>query len=467
MSSTQPTLVTRLGSYQLLAICLAGAVTVVVSCTSAISFGYRSDDVHIALETAAILVSALAAFLIYGRFRHTGTVSELILSAALTLLVLANLARLVEPLFSEMPGDEEAVWVPLWITLLASGILAAAAFAPQRRLPHPERAAFAILGAVLAAGALILAAALLGSRLSAGIDPGLSPAASSDPRVVGAPALLAIQLTAMALLIVASAGFTLRARASGDELLGWLAVAATIGAFTRLNYFLFPSVYSHWVFTGDFMRLVFYLLILAGALRQISAYQTQAAEAAVLEERRRVARDLHDGLAQDLAFISMHASELSRSEARVAPIADAAEHALADSRGAIAALGRPADEALGVSAATLARALTKRSGADVKVDVDEGIETSHERREGVLRILSESISNAIRHGGGSEIIVRLKAEPYLCLTVKDDGSGFDPDAIEADGFGLSGIRERVERLGGEFRLRTRPGEGTEVEVMLP
>ena len=462
-SGGQPGIVRRLLEYQLLVggVCAAG--TLAVSVLSAISLGYRNAELHVALETVAALVSALAAFLLYGRFRRTRTLRELILAQALTLLTCANLASALSPSASSTL-DRNAVWVPLFVQMLAALSVAAAAYAPSRQV-RSRQGPVAVLGAIALAGATVAIALVAAPHLSTGIDPGLSPASATDPRVVGSPGLLICQLVAMALYVIAAVGFAAGARRTSDELLGWLSLAATVAAFSRLNYFLFPSGYSDWVFTGDIFRVAVYVFVLVGVVRQIVEYQKSSQRAAVLEERRRIAQDLHDSLAQDLAFIAMQAERLSREDPRAARIAEAADFAIAGSRGAILALGIRPDEPVGDSIAALARILTRRSGAELELTVENGIETSPERRDALLRVLSEAISNALRHGKASTITVRLSSRPCLRLVVADDGAGFAQR--EGGGLGLTGMQARVEELGGEFRLRSQPGAGTELEVQLP
>ena len=462
-SGGQPAIVRRLPEYQLLVAGACVAVTLTVSVLSAVKLGYRSDEAHVALETVAGLVSGLAAFLLYGRFRRTGLLPELLLAAALTLLTCANLASAFSPSASSSL-DREAVWVPLFVQLLAALSVAAAAFAPRRQVHWRYAGPLAFLGAIALAGAAVGIGLIAAPDLSTGIDPQLSPASATNPRVVGSAGLLSCQLLAMTLYAVASLGFSRGARRAGDELLAWLCLAATVAAFSRLNYFLFPSGYSDWVFTGDIFRVAAYMLVLVGAVRQIADYQRSSQEAAVLEERRRIAQDLHDGLAQDLAFIAMQAEALGLSDSRAARIAEAADYAIAGSRGAILALGIRPDEPLGDSIAALARTLTRRSGAQVELLLEEGIRTTPDRRDALLRVLSEAISNALRHGKASKLTVRLSGEP-LRLVVRDDGAGFAQR--EGGGLGLTGMRNRVDGLGGEFRLRSEPGAGTEIEVSLP
>jgi signal transduction histidine kinase len=84
----------------------------------------------------------------------------------------------------------------------------------------------------------------------------------------------------------------------------------------------------------------------------------------------------------------------------------------------------------------------------------------------LLRIVREAVTNAARHGEAGQITVRLSNGRGLHLEVKDDGKGFDP-VDRRGGFGLESMRERAIALGGEFRLDSSPGHGTEIQVVLP
>lgn len=194
-------------------------------------------------------------------------------------------------------------------------------------------------------------------------------------------------------------------------------------------------------------------------------------QAAVFDERRRIARDLHDGVAQDLAFIFLRGQELADRDSRAEAIVTAARQALASARRAIHALTDPADESLPTAVARVATSLADRSGTGLELDLDDRAETGGRAREELLLIVREAISNATRHGSASKIHVALSANGGLRLAISDDGCGFQNGAstsqAEMGGFGLTSMHERVEDLGGELRLRSRPGEGTKVEVMLP
>jgi signal transduction histidine kinase len=462
-------LLKRLPSIQILVLAAGLAGTALVAALPSLDFAYRSREVHVAIETAASAIAALAAFLLYGRLRQTGSRTDLALIVGLALLSVSNLAAALLPSFDG--ANDYVVWVPLSARVVGAAVLTWAAFASRRPLRRPSRAPVYLAGAGLGIlGVLGIGWAVVG-QLPTGLHPNLSPMASDSPHIVGAAGLIAIQIVVIALIGVAAVGFTRSARRSGDELLGWIAIGTTFAAIARLNFLLFPSISSDWIFTGDVARLAAYLAILVGAFRQIAAHQGSAARAAVLEERNRIARELHDGLAQDLAYISMQSRRLAeRDGGGAAALAGAADRALVQSRGAIEEL-TGMDGSLSAALTSLARELTDRANVRLELDLDEQAEASPEVRANLLRIVSEAISNAIRHGAASMIRIKLHDDHGLRLSIADDGTGFDPDRAqnggpEPGGFGLRSMGERARRLDGNLRVRSRAGTGTEVEVVL-
>jgi signal transduction histidine kinase len=341
------------------------------------------------------------------------------------------------------------------------------------RLSDPRRAAawtLAALATVLAAIGLVII--LIEGTLPVGVDPALGPETPDRAFLEGNLVLHVIQLLSATLFGMAAVGFARRAARTGDELMTWFAAGATLSAFARVHYFLFPSLYTDWVYTGDFFRVAFYVVLLIGIGHEIDRYWRDHARAAVLEERRRMARDLHDGLAQELAFIATQSKYLAGPEedSSMTQIAVAADRALDESRRAIAALTRPLDEPLAVVLADVSEEVAGRVGLELDLNLSVDVDVSPQTREALLRIVREAVTNAARHGKATLVRVELANGRGVRLRVSDNGSGFDPAHVEPSevgGFGLTSMRERAEELGGNLKVRSRPGTGTEIEVALP
>jgi signal transduction histidine kinase len=252
----------------------------------------------------------------------------------------------------------------------------------------------------------------------------------------------------------------------------WLALFAVIASVAFFNYALLPTLYTELIYAGDILLLVADLALLIGMTREIATYQDAVAQAAVLDERRRLARDLHDGVAQELAFI---ASQL-RWSAGAPPdnremdhILEAVERALDESRGAIAALSRSVDEPLHLALAHTAMDVAERLGGRVELELDEEIQVPAPWREALGRIVREAVANAIRHGHARTVKVEFREDgdgrPWL--KISDDGDGFDlSEPHSPSSFGLISMKERTESLGGEFKLESEVGTGTSVEVCI-
>lgn len=442
---------------------LAGALSVLATVSVALlpgrHFAYRSLSLHVALETCIALIGLLNAWLVLGRFRRSRLGSDLVLAVALALLGLTNLAFRAFPAAvwaARAPTDW--TWAAMTAAVAGTSVFAVAPYIARTRaghmLPTVAVAAVPLFLVVVAVSYHYLPA------LPRGVDPRLAP--SPRPFEAGAPIVAGAQLLLAILHVVAAVGFVRWAEREHDRLIGWFAAGATVAAAARLNYFLFPSIYSQWVYTGDVLRLAAYLLLLAGAAAEIRGYERAHAAIAVVEERRRLARDLHDGLAQELAFI---ARETRRSETSP-EIGTAAERALDEARRAIAALSASREEPLDEALAQAAEEVATRVGAAVRLRLAPGVEVAPAAREALVRIVREAVANAGRHATAGLVLVELTNGAGTRVRVVDDGTGFDPAHVRPGGFGLVSMRERAEALGGRFRVAS--GEwGTEVEVLLP
>jgi signal transduction histidine kinase len=451
-------------AWTLLAALVGSFVTLLVMELEQLQFAYRAFGLHVALETAASFVAFLAAHLFYGRFRQSGRVDDLALTLSLGVIGCANIFFAAIPAaVSNGSAAPFSTWAPLSGRLIGEALFAFAAFAPRRRLANPLRTAR--LATAGCAGLLVAVAAAVGastSHLPSGIDPNVLPG-STD--LLSAPAvILAVQAIGVGLYAAAAIGFTRRAEAGADDFMLFLAVGAILAAIARWNYLLYPSLYSPWVYTGDLFRLASYVVIWVGAAREIGSYWQTRAEKAVLEERRRLARELHDGVAQELGFIATRAHDLADVEAQ--RIVAAAERGLDEARRAIAALTRAVDEPLDVALAQAAEEVAGRVGARVRLSLDPAADVPATTRESLLRIVREAVTNATRHGGATSIWVELANGDGLSLRIADDGVGFDASRSTA-GFGLVSMRDRARALGGELRITSRRGEGTSIEVVIP
>jgi len=191
---------------------------------------------------------------------------------------------------------------------------------------------------------------------------------------------------------------------------------------------------------------------------------------AIYDERLRIARDLHDGLAQELAYIQMEARRMAADDpgGRASRLVVAAERALTESRCAIDALRSGADDPFDVEISELADELATREGARVSVRVDPTIQVDRADREALLRIMREAISNGVRHGHATEVDLELTGGDAIRMAVRDNGAGFVPGGPRRPGsFGLASMRARAHAVGGDLSVQSAPGQGTVVEVTLP
>jgi signal transduction histidine kinase len=452
----------------LLAAVVAGVVTDVVAFVPSIHFAYPSVPLHAMLETTATLVTFLTAFLLWGRFRERRRRDDLLLFVGIGVLALSNLLFLTLPAAAWTNTHPFTVWSAVAGTGVGAILLAAAALLPRVSLRDREHAVgHAVTAAVIA---LLIGVSIVGAlvdKLPAGINPDAKPTVT--PRLaMDHPLILATQLAIAALYAIAAVGFTRRAEREDDELLLWLGAGAAVGLFAHVNYFMFPSLYASWVYTGDALRLGFYVLLLVGAARQIRVYQQSFARTHVLEERRRIARDLHDGLAQELAFIATRTKELAQQgDGRFMFLASAAERGLDESRRAIATLSRPLGEPFDVALTQTVEEVAHRLGTRAVLDIEPALKVAADRQEQLLRIVREAVTNAARHGHASVVHVELTNGNGLALRISDDGIGFDPSVPSRQGFGLTSMHERVRSMGGELKIVSRSPHGTEVAVVVP
>jgi signal transduction histidine kinase len=194
---------------------------------------------------------------------------------------------------------------------------------------------------------------------------------------------------------------------------------------------------------------------------------------------RRLAADLHDGPAQDLAFALMRFDELAQSaccsaSGDLTQIGKALNNSLEELRAICSGLGVPGIAGLSL-AETLRRAVRdveRRMRIGVAIDIDDSLgAASLAVKITAYRLVQESLTNCVRHAGGAGARLQAWHGPdgrEFAIEVSDRGPGFDPALIEtSDRLGLAFMRERVRLLGGRFELSSTPGEGTTVRAWMP
>lgn len=458
----------------------AAGWTVGVLCTVAIlespylRFGYRSPELHLVLDSVDACVALLLAYLLAGRLRRTQRWRDLLLVAGLGVLGVVGLGTaLTAHLLPETTRSTIGVWLPAVLRVGAALLIAAAAAAGDRGLTRRQ----VRWGLAAPLAAVLFAAALLwvgrDNLPTAVIES--DHRASDQPDIAGHVGLILAQALSALCFLFASLRFARQARDTGEQLLTWLGPGCALLGFARVNYLLFPSLYSGWLYTGDLLRTAGYACLLVGAAREIGRYWATRADVAVVEDRRRLARELHDGVVQELSWIKSEARSLSHQlpydaaplgSTTVQSILDASDRALDEARAAVDALGRGPDEPLGYALHRSARDVADRHGGRVVVELDDSVQADQARRHHLARITREAVGNALRHGRATCVRISLEATPTGGrLVVQDDGDGFDVAAVaEAAGYGLTSMRARALALPGTFDLRSAPGVGTRVEV---
>jgi PAS domain S-box-containing protein len=210
----------------------------------------------------------------------------------------------------------------------------------------------------------------------------------------------------------------------------------------------------------------------------LAAFATQAS-AIREQEKSRVARELHDELAQSLTALKMDTIWLRDQLPREAgPLAQKLDGMLAMLDASVAATRRIAADLrplllddLGLLPAIewLVQNFTQRHGLPCELEADEDLELAEPHATAVFRIVQESLANAAKHSQASRVRVSLaRTGSQLMLTVEDDGIGFSPEAArKPNSLGLAGLRERAQLLKGSIRIDSEPGRGTVVAARLP
>src|SRR5262245_10920071 len=239
-------------------------------------------------------------------------------------------------------------------------------------------------------------------------------------------------------------------------------------------------------FTADDERAVVTLAAQAGVAIENARLFAEAEERLAMEERHRLARDLHDSVSQSLfsmtletraAQLALQADDLHQSDdmrRRLARLQELTEGALAEMRGLIFELRPEALREEGLAAAIRQHAQAVGARADLVID----IETLEDRfplppdlEQEVYRTAQEALANVVKHAEASHARIALlrtaTTPPCLLLEISDDGVGFAPERARPGHLGLTTMLQRVERVGGSLEVHSRLGSGTTIKARVP
>ncbi len=418
--------------------------------------GYALPQGRIAVDTAVALAASIVATLAAVRFLVEGRGMDLLLAGGFLAIGAGTFAFRVAPVIGGGTLGSVEAWAAVGTEIFGAALIAFAPFL-TRRVAGRRRALGATTALVLAsvAGIWLDSRAL---RLSFG---GAGAEVDRSVAVVLAFALLAV------LALAAAVGFGIRFRQYGRDLDSWLALALTLVVFADLHYVFAPTRSSDYVLQGDFLRLLSFGVLLVGVWRAISQAEFGRA---VAEERARVAREIHDGLAQYLFALSTQVSMLESGaplDELLPQLKHASTAAQQEARFAVLALSSasgtaPFDAAL----KRYVDFLAADGVLDVEVEIDPAVSLAPDEQIEIFRIVQEGLANARRHADArrAEVTIAQRAGRRV-VTVRDDGTGFAPDSRGA-GQGLLNMRARAASIQGAFSLRSSPGRGTAIEVVL-
>jgi signal transduction histidine kinase len=420
------------------------------------------------IETMITMAAIAAAILLTVRFRHTRKLRDLLLLTALATVSLVDFPSSVLPAIIGADRVVPSQGVQTVAQALVAAAFLAAAFAPGESVVESRTRPMLL---ALAGGAAILLVDVVpllthGYAAAAGAhNPSLSSAADH-------PVKLALNVVNALLMVIAAVGFY-RTEDRFDQERWMLATAAILLAASRVQYITFTAVDSDWVTPASALRVLAYCLLLSTAVRYYARMRHETARAALFAERERIARDLHDGLAQDLAFIAAHSRQLASELGDEHPLTIATKRALAASRGAIVDLAASDEPSTVDALRAVGMELESRYDVAVTVSIDAGAarELERDEREQIVRIAREAIVNAIRHGAATRVDVELGShDSGLLLRVTDDGCGIGAGgavATRGTGLGMRTMRARARRVGGNLVAKPAPDGGTLLEVVLP
>ena len=409
-----------------------------------------------ALETTIAVVAILTARLLMEAFDRSRQVRELLLLSALLTVSLANFGYWAGPALTGVRSPASGGAARLACELIGALAFAAAAFAPHKSIAERRRR-LAKFATVLGVGSAVLAVLLAQVIL---VNGGANMANAGTVSAANHPVALGVHVASAAILAVAAFAFVAGSwRAESGN--GLLAGGCLLLAGANLQFLAIPAVATDWVTPREGVRLAAYALLLGGVYLRYAKLRRYEAYAAICSERKRIACDLHDGLAQDLACIAAQGQRLGCQLGPEHPLMLATREALAMLRGTIADLTASTAPTPEAALRLIAHELGHRFDVQVDVRIEagsalrQGSRRELAQRDDLIRTAREGIVNAAVHGSSRHIdVALLRRRGTLVVRVSGDGPEI-PDGRRA-GFRLRRMRSRDgSRFSAERRRPAR------------
>jgi signal transduction histidine kinase len=482
---------------------LLTVLTIVIVFDPRVAPAIVNEPLDLVTTATGVLVAVAVAILGWVHFREGNDPAALLRASAFLVLAAQNVLLItvmvlgIGPAFGlslEAPGQ-----LPLWAVILSRGVAAALLVMSGIAALHRWRtarwpAALVLWLPAIAVAAVIVLAAAVQPSLPVLLDGPAIAALERDPaapllEASGAP-LIALQ-SLIGIGFLGAAAFSYRVyRRDRRRVDAYLAVGLVVAAFSQLHAAIHPGSYTPLVTSGDLLRVAFYAILLVAVaaetrqdVRDLHAANVElkrlhelAAEQATVEERARLAREIHDGMSQQLWLARLKQGRLvtegglsDDALALAGEVTSSIESAMDEARQAILAL-RPAEGSTFVEVMErYVDEFSDRFGIPAERSIDPVVERLGPRAQAeLLRIAQEALANARKHADATRVWVGAEPTPNgLRLTVADNGRGFDLGAGGSKGYGLHSMRERAELIGASMAIDSQPQDGTRVVVDVP
>ncbi len=455
---------------------------------------FFAPSLDLALDTIAGAVMVAVSLLSWVRYSERREPIALFQAAAFQALAIAYVVGLVFSIATPPAADDALAKggeAELYLTsagrLIAAATLVIGGVASLRgvRPRHP----YVILAiptiAILAAVVVVQVA---GDRLPELVVPGdgQSGAATATP--------FGVSIQMIGAVLTMTAGELCRRLWRRDHVVAdaYLALGLIVASFAQIHEAAFPGVEPIRVASSDILWLFFGLMLvlaieaearrsldeLRRANETLERLRNAEADRAALEERTKLSRELHDGLAQDLWLAKLKAARLVAlpdlsPEASVLSyeLDGAIEAGLAEARNAVETL-RMTSRTSSSFRELLVRSIEEfedRFGIRTELECPTELPHLGARTESeLLRIAQEGLSNVARHADATLVSIRVEhRDGNVRMSIRDNGVGFDPDAIGEGHYGVAGMRERAGLARGEMTITSHPQDGTLIEVLVP